>query len=189
LGRPAQTSGRPAQTTTGDGRPHFTGRAAILAVLLCAVVLSLAYPVREYIAQRRQIDQLEVQRAQIATQLSRLEAQRQHLRSPAYIEQLARDRLHMCLPNQMCYVIINPTTRGVASAAPRRTEEPWYAKLWSSVRLADSQPATGHPAAGRRSAGRRSAGPQLRSRPAPGQPGGQRAGAADQSPPARAERG
>ena len=41
-------------------RPRFTSRAAVLAVVMCAVALSLAYPIREYIAQRRQIDQLHL---------------------------------------------------------------------------------------------------------------------------------
>ena len=32
---------------------RLTGRAAVLAVVICAIALSLAYPVREYIAQDR----------------------------------------------------------------------------------------------------------------------------------------
>ena len=43
-------------------RARFTSRAAVLVVVICAIALSLAYPVREYIGQRRQIDQLEAQR-------------------------------------------------------------------------------------------------------------------------------
>ncbi len=38
-----------------------TGRAALLAMVICAIMLSLAYSVREYIAQRQQIDQLLAQ--------------------------------------------------------------------------------------------------------------------------------
>jgi hypothetical protein len=53
-------------------RPRFTGRAAVLAVVMCAILLSLAYPVREYIAQRRQLDQLQVTRQQLTTQLRQL---------------------------------------------------------------------------------------------------------------------
>ena len=37
---------------------RLTGRAAVLAVVICAIALSLAYPVREYVNQRRQIDAL-----------------------------------------------------------------------------------------------------------------------------------
>ena len=75
-------------------RARFTSRAAVLAVVLCAIALSLAYPVREYIAQRRQIDQLQAERQLLTTQLRQLELQQGRLNDPTYIEQLARDKLH-----------------------------------------------------------------------------------------------
>ena len=56
-------------------RPRFTSRAAVLAVVLCAIALSLAYPVREYIGQRRQIDQLTAQRATAEAAVRRLQAE------------------------------------------------------------------------------------------------------------------
>ena len=100
-----------------------------------------AYPVREYIAQRRQIDQLEAQRQSIAATLSRLEAEQRRLTSNAYVEQQARDRLHMCLPTQTCYVIISPR-RPAAQAAPTHVPgTPWYERLWNSVQQADKTPA------------------------------------------------
>ncbi len=116
-------------------RPHFTGRAAILALVLCAIALSLAYPVREYIAERRQVDQLLVQSQQIAWQLKQLNAQQSQLTTPAYIEQLARDRLHMCLPTEICYVIIGAS--GDTKAKSKAAGMPWYARLWASVQRAD----------------------------------------------------
>jgi cell division protein FtsB len=138
---PDQASGSAGRDgRAGGGRPRFTGRAAILAVVLCAIALSLAYPVREYIAQRRQIDQLQAQRTQTVLQLKRLEQERKRLKQPAYIEQQARDRLHMCFPGQTCYVIIDPSSgRGRGSAAGR-DQVPWYARLWSSVQEASKQP-------------------------------------------------
>jgi len=133
-----------AGTAVGPGgsRPRFTGRAAILAIVLCAIALSLAYPVREYIAQRRQIDQLQTQRSQITLQLKRLQHERQRLHDPAYIEQLARDRLHMCMPTQKCYVIIEPMPRNAAMTG-RPDQVPWYARLWSSIEQANKQPIAG----------------------------------------------
>jgi cell division protein FtsB len=129
------------QRPGGPERPWLTSRAAVLAVVLCAIALSLAYPVREYIAQRRQIDQLEAQRQSIAATLSRLGAEQQKLTSNAYVEQQARDRLHMCLPTQTCYVIINPK-RPAAQAAPARAHgTPWYERLWDSVQQAGKTPA------------------------------------------------
>ena len=136
------TERRPAPTGAGPGpglpeRSRLTSRAAVLAVVLCAIALSLAYPVREYIAQRRQIDQLELQRQSIAANLSRLEAEQRKLTSNAYVEQQARDRLHMCLPTQTCYVIISPK-RPAAQAAPTHAPgTPWYERLWKSVQQAD----------------------------------------------------
>jgi cell division protein FtsB len=123
-----------------SARSRLTSRAAVLAVVLCAIALSLAYPVREYIAQRRQIDQLEAQRQAIDLKLSQLQQQQQRLSSNAYVEQQAQDRLHMCLPKHKCYVIINPpqpTGKAPASPAPGT---PWYERVWSSVQQADKAP-------------------------------------------------
>ena len=118
-------------------RSRLTSRTAVLAVVLCAIALSLAYPVREYIAQRRQIDQLEAQRQSIAANLSRLEAEQRKLTSNAYVEQQARDRLHMCLPTETCYVIIT-RHRPAAAAAPTHVPgSSWYERLWKSVQQAD----------------------------------------------------
>ena len=162
-GRAAATgpAGRPATGPAGQlarpggPRPHVTGRAAILAVVICAIALSLAYPVREYIAQRRQIDQLLDRHNQIDLRLKKLEQQRQRLNDPVYIEQLARDRLHMCLPTQMCYEIISPVRGGAKSTAARQDAVPWYARLWSSVQQAnDPNPGRAGGAAGRNAARR-----------------------------------
>jgi cell division protein FtsB len=121
----------------GQPRPKFTSRAAVLVVVVCAIALSLAYPVREYIAQLRQIDQLQVQQAQIDAKLSQLRATRDELASPAYIERQARDRLHMCLPAQTCYVIISGSKPSAKATAAHKVVTPWYARLWSSVHQAD----------------------------------------------------
>jgi cell division protein FtsB len=118
-------------------RSRFTSRAAVLAVVICAIALSLAYPVREYIAQRRQIDQLQAENRAGAAELSRLQAEAVRLGDPAYIEQQARDRLHLCMPGQTCYVIIGGQA---AAGAPQRAAAratPWYQLLWHSVHEAD----------------------------------------------------
>ena len=122
-------------------RARLTSRAAVLAVVICAIALSLAYPVREYIGQRRQIDQLEAQRQTYEVQLHRLEAQHGKLTSPAYVEQQARDQLHMCLPSQTCYVVIPPRPVVKVAARARQPGTPWYERLWHSVRAANQAPA------------------------------------------------
>jgi len=112
----------------------------VLAVVLCAIALSLAYPIREYIAERRQIDQLQAQNAAIAAQVQYLKQQQRSLTSPARIEQEARDNLHMCFPHQTCYEVITPPKLHPGSAV-QQTATPWYGRLWESVRKADGTPA------------------------------------------------
>jgi len=135
-GDPGAAGSRPALT----GRPKLTSRAAVLAVVLCAIALSLAYPIREYIAERRQIDQLQAQNAAIAAQVQYLKQQQRSLTSPARIEQEARDNLHMCFPHQTCYEVITPPKLHPGSAV-QQTATPWYGRLWESVRKADGTPA------------------------------------------------
>ena len=122
------------------GRPKLTSRAAVLAVVLCAIALSLAYPIREYIAERRQIDQLQAQNAAIAAQVQYLKSQQRSLTSPTRVEQEARDNLHMCFPHQTCYEVITPAQPQHGSAV-QQAATPWYGRLWESVRKADATPA------------------------------------------------
>ncbi len=120
-------------------RPKLTSRAAVLAIVLCGIALTLAYPVREYIADRRQIDQLEAQNAQVAAEVKHLRAEQRALASPARIEQEARDDLHMCFPSQTCYEVIYPAAPH-ANADAQHLGAPWYGRLWKSVAEADATP-------------------------------------------------
>jgi cell division protein FtsB len=106
-------------------------------VVLCAIALSLAYPVREYIAQSRRIGQLEAQRQAITAQVNALRSEQQRLSSPAYVEQQARDNLHMCLPSQTCYVIISGGKRSTPATSTHAAAPTWYERLWNSVQQAD----------------------------------------------------
>jgi len=119
----------------GGDRARLTSRAAVLAVVICAIALSLAYPVREYIAQRRQIDQLQAERQMLNGQLASLQHEQQRLGDPVYIEQLARNKLHMCLRGETCYIVIGGQTAGTGAAAASLT--PWYERLWQSVQEAN----------------------------------------------------
>jgi cell division protein FtsL len=120
---------------------RLTGRAAVLAVVICAIVLSLAYPVREYVAQRRQIDQLVAQRQTMLAQVKNLEAEQARLSDPSYIEQLARQELDMCFPGTQCYVIEGSQSLINGTVPQPPGPAPWYAKLWRSVEQADASPA------------------------------------------------
>ncbi len=117
---------------------RLTGRAAVLAVVICAIALSLAYPVREYVTQRRQLDSLVTQEQIMQAQVRSLEAQQAKLSSPAYIEQLARQQLDMCFPGTQCYIVEGGQPLIGAAQSARPGPAPWYDKLWQSVQQADA---------------------------------------------------
>ncbi len=121
---------------------RLTGRAAVLAVVICAIALSLAYPVREYIAQRQQIDQMVAQQQTMLAQVKSLQAQQARLSERTYIEQVARQELDMCYPSAQCYIIEDGQSPASAAQTPRSVSAPWYAKLWRSVQQADAEPKT-----------------------------------------------
>jgi cell division protein FtsL len=120
---------------------RLTGRAAVLAVVICAIALSLAYPVRAYMAQREQIDQLVAQQQTMLTQVKNLQAEQARLSDRSYIEQLARQELDMCFPGTQCYVVEGSQPLLNGPRLPQSGPEPWYAKLWHSVEQADASPA------------------------------------------------
>src|SRR5262245_33056925 len=96
--RAGPRGGRDAGETDRDGagprrtNPALTSRAAILAVVVCAIALSLAYPVREYIAQRKEISDLRRQEALSRRQVEELAQRKQQLGDKSYIEREATRR-------------------------------------------------------------------------------------------------
>jgi len=142
----------------------------VLAIVVCAIALSLAYPVREYLSERRQIGQLEAQRQQTDLQLAHLRAQQQLLSTPAYIEQQAQDQLHMCAPGHTCYEVIGGTAAAAAAAARGAAAPPWYQRVWASVQQADSKPAAGQSGGGQSGGGKQAAGKQAAGRSGSGKP-------------------
>lgn len=135
--RAASTAADAAAVTRS--RAHLTSRAAILAVVVCAIALSLAYPIREYIAQRREIAALREQQRTAQQQVEQLARHKQRLGDESYIKREARRRLHYCMPGEKCYVVLdgsNPSGQAARQGSPPRTP-PWYVTLWRSVEAAD----------------------------------------------------
>nr|WP_221473476.1 septum formation initiator family protein [Planomonospora venezuelensis] len=119
----------------------MTGRAAVLAVVVCAIAMSLAYPVREYIAQRRNVAELKQQQARLLAEIKALDDESRQLRDPAYRKRLARERLFYCEPGQKCYVVMDDTpeqAKGTAEEKQAVAKPPWYETLWESVEAVDA---------------------------------------------------
>jgi hypothetical protein len=126
-------------TADSAGNPALTSRAAILAVVVCAIALSLAYPVREYVAQRQQIAELKHDERVARKQVEELTRRKQRLGEESYIMREAARRLHYCPPDVKCYIVLDGS--GGEGEQPRRVagtrRAPWYETLWRSVEAAD----------------------------------------------------
>jgi cell division protein FtsB len=134
-------------SSTATGR--FTTRAAVLALVLCALVLTAAVPARELLAQRSQISALESGQVAQRERVEALEVQRRQLQDPAHVQRLARERLHFVMPGETAYVVLRPSEAPAAQAqaadGPVRAEgadAPWWSQLYGSVRAADRPGAT-----------------------------------------------
>ncbi|HEX5493886.1 MAG TPA: septum formation initiator family protein [Mycobacteriales bacterium] len=137
--RRARQPGRaPARRPPGG----LTARAAVLGLVVCALVLSLAYPVKQYVAQRGALAALQRQRVQAQSRVDSLERQRRRLSDPAFVEALARKRLQYVMPGETALVVVTPHPQSQRRRTPAPTHDldaskPWYSQLWDTVRIAD----------------------------------------------------
>jgi cell division protein FtsB len=120
----------------------LTGRAAVLGLVVCALVLSLAYPAKEFLAQRGEIGRLRAEQAQAQARVAALEERKRQLGDPAYVRAQARARLHYVLPGETVYVVVPRSGGGTEDSAepdvPTVSQSgSWYGKLWGTVRSAD----------------------------------------------------
>ena len=128
----AQPSPAQAATMAAAARPtRLTGR----------VTLRLAYPVREFIERRQQIDQRLALQLADAAQSQALKQQNGKLTQSWYVEQQAEDELHMCYPNEQCYEVVSGQSAQAALAKQQLVTNPWYdATLSQSVHRSEAEP-------------------------------------------------
>ena len=141
-----------------DQRLGFTARrAAILAIRVCVLTLTIAGPVRTYFAQRTEMNQLAASEAALRRQIAELEQRKGKLADPAYIAAQARERLGFVKPGDIPFQVQLPP-----SAALPRSQVP---TLRSRPIAALGTPRCGIPSPTRRTCRRRSAPPVRRRRP------------------------
>ncbi len=139
-----RTARKTGPSGTGTGRtprvrPMLTSRAAILALVMCVIALSLAYPLREYIAQRAQLAELREERARMEQSVRDLRQREEEMTQDSYVEREARVRLHYQYPGETAYIVIPPDSED-EDEADTGPSEPWFTALWRSVEEADSPP-------------------------------------------------
>ena len=133
----SRTAPAAPQATAG-----LTTRVAVLGLVVCALVLSAALPLREFLSQRARISQMEQDQSAQRARVTALEDQRRLLDDPAYVASLARERLQYVRPGETTYVVVAPEVVEDPAPSSERSQaaegqSPWYSQLLGGVREAD----------------------------------------------------
>ncbi|SMF59113.1 septum formation initiator family protein [Streptomyces sp. Amel2xC10] len=127
-----------SQTKRQARRSRLTGRAALLALVLCTLIVALAYPMRQYVSQRAEIADLEREKRQAAQRVEELRDLKARWQDDAYAEQQIRLRLHYVLPGETGYVVIDPEAAKQSRAGLGAADRPWYSNVWDGVDKSDA---------------------------------------------------
>jgi cell division protein FtsB len=129
------------ESLDNQSEQHFGSaarRAAILAVVVCVLTLTIAGPVRTYFAQRAEMNQLKAAETQLRSQIEELEQQKVKLADPVFIAAQARERLGFVMPGDIPYQVQLPPSAAQPAApgaenAPVKSTDPWYTSLWHTI--------------------------------------------------------
>lgn len=145
---PARSGGRKtlprkrASARPRPARPRFrlTRRATILVLALCAVVVTIAYPLQEYLSENSQLDSVDQQNATLTKQVSDLQRQVALWNDPGYVRIQVREQLHYVTPGEEGFSVPGPGNGTEPLGLPTPAPSPWYDKLWNSVTSPSADP-------------------------------------------------
>ena len=123
---------------------RLTRRAAVLAAIVAVLVLSLAYPAKQYLAQRAQIAKNQHEQAAQEERIRVLRDRKSQWNDSNYIREQARDRLQYVEPGELTYIVedgksSDATRTGEGSQTKPGSRKPWYDQLWSDMKSKDSE--------------------------------------------------
>lgn len=134
LTRARSRAGEVVARTTGMLGLSSTKRAAILAIVVCALALTVAVPLHNYVSQRQELARVTAQQEILQGEVAGLSAQRDTLSDPAEIAAQARTRLGYVAPGETPYVVQLPTPpAAVPDSGQAEPGVPWFRTLWTDV--------------------------------------------------------
>ena len=141
-------AGRPASPRSGARRPRFTGRAAVLVLVLAVLTVSYASSLRAYLEQRAHIGDLKAQIAQREANIDDLEREKKRWDDPAYVKAQARARFGYLMPGESGFEVIGPDGKPLEAQASlndpseviKTVPKAWWSAAWESMELAGNPP-------------------------------------------------
>ena len=148
---PRQRAATTSPTSVAPTRKpsRFTGRAAVLVLVVSVLTVSYASSLKAYFQQRSQLQDLKAQIASSESDISALEKEKARWKDPAYVREQARARFGYLMPGQTSYVVIGADGKPIQSEStlsdPSKVilKHPtaWWTTEWKSVELAGNPPA------------------------------------------------
>lgn len=144
----ADTGSTRAVEPTPPTRGRFTGRAAVLVLVLAVLTVSYASSLRAYLQQRSHIGDLKAQIAEREASINDLEREKRRWEDPAYVKAQARERFGYLMPGETGFEVIGPDGKPLEAQASLndpdeviRTEPTaWWTAAWDSMELAGNPP-------------------------------------------------
>jgi cell division protein FtsB len=122
-------------------RPRFTGRAAILVLVLAVLMVSYASSMRAYLDQRRHLASLRQNIAESQATIAELRREKRRWDDPAYVRTVAHQRFGWVLPGEIGFQVIDedgkPLGQQDTLSDPESVTEAnrplWWQSAWGSV--------------------------------------------------------
>ncbi len=132
----------------GTRRPRFTGRAAVLVLVLAVLTVSYASSLRAYLQQRAHIGELKSAIAERESAINALEREKQRWEDPAFVKAQARARFGYLMPGETGFLVLDEDGKPLESQASlsdpdeviRTVPTAWWSEAWASVELAGNPP-------------------------------------------------
>ncbi|HEY0643000.1 MAG TPA: septum formation initiator family protein [Nocardioides sp.] len=129
-------------------RPRFTGRAAVLVLVLAVLTVSYASSLRAYLQQRSHIGDLKAQIAEREASIDNLEREKKRWDDPAYVKAQARARFGYLMPGESGFEVIGPDGKPLEAQASlndpsdviKTVPKAWWTAAWESMELAGNPP-------------------------------------------------
>ncbi len=137
----------------GTPRPRFTGRAAVLVLVIAGLMVSYASSFRAYLDQRHHLEALETSIERSRTQIAALEREKQRWEDPAYVVAQARARFAFGFPGELGFQVLDEDGRPLdhqdsLTDPTQEVEDPeWWQETLSSIEAAGEPPDDEEPAA------------------------------------------
>ncbi|MET4922017.1 septum formation initiator family protein [Streptomyces sp. PSRA5] len=126
-----------SQTRRQARRSRLTGRAAFLVLVVCSLIVALAYPMRQYVSQRSDIAEQRQLTREAARRVEELRDEKARLQDDAYVQRLAREHLHYVMPGETGYIMADPRAADERRTDQGAADRPWYSNLLDGVDSAD----------------------------------------------------